>query len=74
MSKPDLDGLRNKVSKVSALATAAEDGFDDVAWDRADQQQVERISQLIGACREAAEDALRAARTACAVGTEEEKP
>ena len=32
MSKPDLDGLRNKVSKVSALATAAEDAFDDVTW------------------------------------------
>lgn len=70
--KPDLDGLRNKVSKVHALATAAEDAFDDVTWPGIDQQQIERISQLVGAVREAAADALRAARAACTAATEEE--
>lgn len=72
MSKPDLDELRNKVSKVSALATAAEDAFDGATWPGIDRDQRERVSQLISACREAAEDALRAARAACAAGTEEQ--
>ena len=59
------DELRIAVARVDALASAAEELFDNTMWDgHVDPQRLERAAQLIGMTREAAEQALNAADAA----------
>ena len=55
------DELRSAVAKVDALASAAEELFDNTMWGgEVDRQRLERAANLIGLTREAAEQALAA--------------
>jgi hypothetical protein len=46
-----VDGLRQRMSRVDALATAAERFFEEMPWGkrRRDQRQLERVAHLVGA-------------------------
>jgi hypothetical protein len=55
------DDLRIAVARVDALASAAEELFDNTLWGgEVDRQRLERAAHLIGLTRESAEAALNA--------------
>jgi hypothetical protein len=53
------DAIRIAVAKVDALASAAQEHFDNTLWGHdVDRQRLERAANLIGLTSEAAEAAL----------------
>src|SRR5438270_617265 len=51
-----VDGLRQRVSRVDALATAAERFFEEMPWGgkrKRSRRQLERVAHLVGATTEA---------------------
>jgi len=56
----ELDAVRIAVGKVDALASVAEESFDNTVWRDADPLQLDRMAHLIGSVADAARSALAA--------------